>query len=152
MSVSIVIPVLNERQNVGLLHQRLDEVLRRLDRPYEIVFVDDGSDDGTVDLLRELASADEHVRVVCFRRNYGQTAAMQAGIDVATGDMIVTMDGDLQNDPVDIPMMLEKLDEGFDLVHGWRKDRQDAWLNRRLPSRIANKLISRTTGFPIHDL
>lgn len=152
MSVSVVIPVLNESPNIRLLYQRLAHVLRDLNGSYEILFVDDGSTDDTYDLLCRLAARDEHVRVIRFRRNYGQTAAMQAGLDMATGDMIVTMDGDLQNDPQDIPMMLQKLEEGYDLVHGWRKNRQDAWLNRRLPSRIANQLISRTTKFAIHDL
>ena len=108
--------------------------------------------DGSEDVLREIAASDDNVRVVQFRRNYGQTAAMQAGIDHAACDVIVTMDGDLQNDPADIPMMLEKLDSGYDLVHGWRKERKDALVQRKLPSRVANWLISKATRFPIHDL
>ena len=152
MSVSIIVPVYNERENVLPLYRQLDSVLRPLGRNYEILFVDDGSDDGTPDQLSRLASTDPRIRVVKFRRNYGQTAAMQAGFDTASGDVLITMDGDLQNDPSDIPMMLEKLDEGYDLVHGWRRNRQDAWLHRKLPSRVANWLISRVTGFPVHDL
>jgi glycosyltransferase involved in cell wall biosynthesis len=152
MSVSIVVPVYNERDNVAPLHVQLDQVLPKLGREYEIVFVDDGSTDGTDGQLRELAARDPHVKVVRFRRNFGQTAAMQAGLHMASGDAIVTLDGDLQNDPGDIPMMLDKLDEGYDLVHGWRKNRKDTFVNRRLPSMIANWMISKATGFPIHDL
>ena len=152
MDVSIVIPVYNERENVRPLYAQLDRVLTELDRSCEVVVVDDGSTDGSFARLRELAQFDPRLKVVRFRRNFGQTAAMQAGIHFASGDVIVTMDGDLQNDPQDIRMMLAKIDEGFDLVHGWRKDRQDPWLNRRLPSLLANRLISRVTGFPIHDL
>jgi glycosyltransferase involved in cell wall biosynthesis len=152
MSVSIIIPVYNERENILPLYRQLDSVLRPLGRNYEILFVDDGSVDGTDEQLGKLAETDPRVRLVRFRRNYGQTAAMQAGFDAASGDVLVTMDGDLQNDPSDIPMMLEKLEEGFDLVHGWRRNRQDAWLHRKLPSRAANWLISRVTGFPVHDL
>ncbi|MFP6672307.1 MAG: glycosyltransferase family 2 protein [Pirellulaceae bacterium] len=152
MSVSVVVPTYNELENVQLLYEELDAVLQKLDRPYEILFVDDGSTDGTTARLKELAGQDPQVKVVCFRRNYGQTAAMQAGLQMARHDAIVTLDGDLQNDPADIPMMLAKLDEGYDLVHGWRKKRQDKWLSRKLPSKIANWLISRTTRFPIHDL
>ena len=152
MKISVVIPLHNEEENLAPLYQQLRETLPELDRPYEILMVDDGSTDSTPRLLRELAARDPNVKVVLFRRNYGQTAAMQAGLDLATGDVIVTMDGDLQNDPGDIGMMLEKIEEGYDLVHGWRKDRKDAWLNRRLPSRMANWLISRVARFPIHDL
>lgn len=152
MSVSVVVPIYNELDNVFPLYDQLQPVLAGLDRPYEIVFVDDGSRDGTAARLDELAQRDPAVKIVRFRRNFGQTAAMQAGLQHATGDVIITMDGDLQNDPADIPMMLAKIDEGFDLVHGWRKDRQDAFLNRRLPSLLANRLIARTTRFPIHDL
>ena len=152
MSVSVVVPTYNELDNVELLYEELAAVLQKLDRPYEILFVDDGSTDGTTSRLKKLAELDSHVKVVCFRRNYGQTAAMQAGLQMARHEAIVTLDGDLQNDPADIPMMLAKLDEGYDLVHGWRKKRQDKWLSRKLPSKIANWLISRTTRFPIHDL
>lgn len=152
LSLSIVVPIHNEEENIPLLHGQLHEVLSTSGREYEIIFVDDGSRDTSLQKLTELAEADPHVLVIEFRRNYGQTAAMQAGIDHASNDVVVTMDGDLQNDPTDIPHMLEKIELGFDLVHGWRKDRQDAFINRKLPSRIANALISRTTGFPIHDL
>ncbi len=152
MNVSVVVPTYNEVDNVQLLYDGLVKVLRQLDRQFEILFVDDGSSDGTVERLRGIAGQDQNVKVVQFRRNFGQTAAMHAGIQMATGDVIITMDGDLQNDPSDIPMLLEKIDEGFDLVHGWRKNRQDKWLSRKLPSRIANWIISKTTRFPIHDL
>jgi glycosyltransferase involved in cell wall biosynthesis len=135
-----------------LLYEQLDRVVADLGRSCEVVIVDDGSTDGSFQRLEELAHIDNRIKVVRFRRNFGQTAAMQAGIQFASGDVIVTMDGDLQNDPCDIRMMLSKIDEGYDLVHGWRKDRQDPWLNRRLPSQLANRLISRVTGFPIHDL
>jgi glycosyltransferase involved in cell wall biosynthesis len=152
MEVSIVVPIYNERENIPLLYDQLCQVLVTLDRRCEVILVDDGSRDGSSELLAELAARDERFKVVHFRRNFGQTAAMQAGIHHASGEVIVTMDGDLQNDPQDIRMMLEKIDEGYDLVHGWRKDRQDAWLNRRLPSQLANRLIARVTGFPVHDL
>lgn len=152
MQTSLVIPIYNERQNVLVLYRELDTLLRNGSMPCEVIFVDDGSTDGTLNHLRALEAKDERVRIVQLRRNYGQTAAMQAGFDVATGEVIVTLDGDLQNDPADIPLMLAKIDEGFDLVHGWRKRRRDAWLTRRLPSRVANWLISRFTGVKIHDL
>ena len=152
MSVSIVIPICNELENIPHLYEQLAAVLPSLDRPWEILFVDDGSKDGSAEALKELAARDERVKVVRFRRNYGQTAAMHAGIQHATGDIIVTLDGDLQNDPLDIPMMVGKLDEGYDLVHGWRKQRHDTFVTRKLPSLAANWLISKTTGFPIHDL
>ncbi len=152
MSVSVVVPIYNEVENLPDLHSALTEMLRTLGREYEIILVDDGSNDGSLKLMEEMAGCDPHVRVLEFRKNFGQTAAMAAGIQSARGDVIVTMDGDLQNDPADIPKMLDKIAEGFDVVHGWRKDRQDAWLSRKLPSRIANRLISRVTGFPVHDL
>src|SRR5947199_2600094 len=152
MSVSVVVPICNELENIPLLFQQLAAVLPSLNRPWEIVFVDDGSTDGSSDRLKQIAAADERVKVVRFRRNYGQTAAMQAGIHHSTGETIVTLDGDLQNDPLDIPTLVHKLDEGYDLVHGWRKLLQDTLLTRKLPSRIANWLISKVTRFPIHDL
>jgi glycosyltransferase involved in cell wall biosynthesis len=152
MSVSVVIPIYNERENVPLLYEQLVAALPELGCPWEIVFVDDGSTDGSSKALDELARSDARVKIVRFRRNYGQTAALGAGIRYSSGDVVVTMDGDLQNDPADIAKMVSKLDEGYDLVHGWRKDRQDALVNRKIPSRIANGLISWTTGFPIHDL
>lgn len=152
LSVSIVVPVYNEQENIRPLWDNLTQTLTAYGHPYEIVFVDDGSRDGTTDELRRLAGEDSHVKLVVFRRNYGQTAAMQAGIQHASLDVVVTMDGDQQNDPIDIPMMVEKLAEGYDLVHGWRKERHDALLNRKIPSKIANWLISKVTRFPIHDL
>lgn len=151
-SVSIVVPIYNEIENIPLLYEQLNAAIPPLGRDYEFVFVDDGSRDGSVEALRQLAESDPHVKVVSFRRNYGQTAAMQAGLQHAGCDVVVTMDGDLQNDASDIGMMLDKIDEGYDLVHGWRKDRKDTFINRRLPSMIANRLISKTTKFPIHDL
>lgn len=152
MSVSLVIPMYNERDNVEPLYAQLAAVCDRIPDPTEILFVDDGSRDGTAERLNALADRDPRVRIIRFRRNYGQTAAMQAGIDHASHAIVVTLDGDLQNEPDDIPMMIAKLGEGYDLVHGWRKQRNDALLNRKLPSRIANWIISRTTRFPIHDL
>jgi glycosyltransferase involved in cell wall biosynthesis len=152
VDVSIVIPVFNERESIEPLFARLDEVLRTTGREYEILFIDDGSTDGSAEQLDRLACRSGEVKVVHFRRNYGQTAALQAGIDWSCGDVIVTIDGDLQNEPGDIPMMLDRIDHGYDLVHGWRKDRRDAWLNRRVPSVVANRLIAAVTRFPIHDL
>lgn len=151
-SVSLVIPLFNEQDNVRPLYQQLRGVMDNLGRPVEAVFVDDGSTDATVERLTEIIATDKRVCVVRFRRNYGQTAAMQAGLEYASGDVIVTLDGDLQNEPADIPMMLGKIDQGYDLVHGWRKHRQDTLLTRKVPSQLANRLISYVTGFPIHDL
>jgi glycosyltransferase involved in cell wall biosynthesis len=152
MSLSVVVPVYNERENIRPLYDALLAVLPSIGRPYEIVFVDDGSTDGTERQLRLLAERDPAVRIVQFRRNFGQTAAMNAGLRLAEGDVIVTLDGDLQNDPADIPLLLAKLDEGYDLVHGWRKERRDALLHRRIPSIVANWLISKATRFPVRDL
>ena len=150
--VSVIVPLYNELQNVKPLYSELVVALEDQHRPFEIILVDDGSSDGTTEQLKQLADDDDRVRLVLFRRNYGQTAAMHAGIQYADGEFIVTIDGDLQNDPQDIPMMLDKLEEGFDLVHGWRKERQDDLMRRKLPSRIANRIISWSTKFPIHDL
>lgn len=152
MSVSIVVPIYNERENVRLLYDQLVAALPELGCPWEVLLVDDGSTDGSSDELDQLAREDHRIKIVRFRRNYGQTAALGAGIRYSAGDVIVTMDGDLQNDPADVAKMVRKLDEGFDLVHGWRKERHDALVSRKIPSRIANWLISKTTGFPIHDL
>lgn len=151
-SVSLVVPIYNEVENIPLLYDAVTQVMRQLGRPYEFILVNDGSKDGSTQALEQLAQADPLVKVLEFRRNYGQTAAMQAGIQAASMDVVVLLDGDLQNDPTDIPMMLDKIDEGYDLVHGWRKNRQDTFVNRKLPSKIANWIISRTTGFPVHDL
>ncbi len=149
-SISVVIPLYNEEENVEELHRRLTEVLKELQRKYEIIYVDDGSTDGTPQLLETLARDDEHVIVLSLRRNFGQTAAFAAGFDFASGDVIVTMDGDLQNDPSDIPKLLQYID-GYDLVSGWRKKRRDPFFRRRLPSMIANWLISTVTGVKLHD-
>ena len=151
MKLSVVIPIYNEEENIQLLYDELKGVLQGIDRPYEIVFIDDGSSDRSMELLENIQQQDNHVVVVSFRRNFGQTAAMAAGFDYATGEMIVTMDGDLQNDPDDIPGLLAKMDEGYDLVSGWRYNRQDAFINRKLPSMIANKIISKVTGVHLHD-
>ena len=151
-SVSVVIPVYNEADSLPLLHQSLHQALDDLSMPWEIVYVDDGSRDHSLEVLISLAQADpEHTSVVQLRRNFGQTAAIAAGIDHACGEIIVLMDADLQNDPADIPMMLEKIGEGYDVVSGWRKHRQDAFITRTLPSRIANGLISWVTGVHLHD-
>jgi glycosyltransferase involved in cell wall biosynthesis len=151
LKVSVVIPLLNEEQNIPLLYDELRQAVDGLDDEFEFVFIDDGSKDGSLARLEELQQRDARMVVVSFRRNFGQTAAMAAGFDYATGDVIVTMDADLQNDPADIPKLLAKIREGYDVVTGWRFDRKDAFLNRRLPSIIANRLISFTTGVKLHD-
>jgi glycosyltransferase involved in cell wall biosynthesis len=149
--ISITVPVFNERENLPLLREALARVLERLGRPWEVILVNDGSSDGSDAVLDEIAAADSRFKVVHFRRNCGQTAAMMAGIDYASGDVIIPIDADLQNDPEDIPRLLEKLDEGYDVCSGWRRDRQDAALRRNLPSRMANWLISRVSGVRLHD-
>jgi glycosyltransferase involved in cell wall biosynthesis len=151
VKLSIVIPIYNEEENIKPLYVELKEVLDSLEHDYEIIFIDDGSRDTSLTLLEEIQQQDERVVVISFRRNFGQTAAMSAGFDYATGDVIVTMDGDMQNDPHDIPKFLDKMDEGYDLVSGWRFKRQDPFLSRRLPSMIANKIISVVTGVHLHD-
>ena len=151
MKLSVVIPIYNEEENINPLYEELKEVLNTLEHEHEVIFVDDGSSDGSLSLMEKIQEQDEHTVVVSFRRNFGQTAAMSAGFDYASGDVIVTMDGDMQNDPHDIPMFLEKMEEGYELVSGWRHDRQDPFLNRRLPSMIANKIISVVTGVHLHD-
>src|SRR5881227_1493206 len=137
-SVSVVIPIKDERDNLRPLHERLVRALDPLGSPYEIVFVDDGSVDGSLGLLEELAAKDRRVKVIALRRNFGQTPALQAGIDWSSGDVIVTMDGDLQNDPADIPRLLAKLNEGFDAVLGLRAKRQDSLWVRKVPSLLGN--------------
>ncbi|BDV41753.1 glycosyl transferase [Geotalea uraniireducens] len=151
VDLSIVVPIYNEEDNVTPLHDRVVAALGDSGLDYELILVDDGSSDGTFPLLRELAARDRRVKVIRFRRNFGQTAAMAAGFAAAAGRVIVPMDGDLQNDPADIPMLCAKIDEGYDVVSGWRKNRQDTFINRRLPSIIANSLISRMTGVHLHD-
>ena len=149
--VSVVIPVMNEQDNVDELHAEITETMSRLDCPYEVIYIDDGSTDGTFGKLCVIQKADHRVRVIQFRRNFGQTAAMAAGFDYARGAVIVPMDGDLQNDPADIPRLLEKIDDGHDVVSGWRRNRKDKALTRRIPSKLANWLIGVVTGVKIHD-
>lgn len=150
MTLSVVIPLYNEEENVHLLYEKLREALDPLKQEYEILFVDDGSTDGTLSVLDVIQAKDNHIVVVSLRRNFGQTAAFAAGFDFARGDVIVTMDGDLQNDPADIPKLLERIKD-HDLVSGWRKDRKDPFFTRRLPSIMANWLISNVTGVKLHD-
>jgi glycosyltransferase involved in cell wall biosynthesis len=150
MTISIVVPLYNEEENVRELHGRLKEVLEQLGSEYELIFVDDGSSDGTLPLLQEIQSGDDHVVILSLRRNFGQTAAFAAGFDYARGDVIVTMDGDLQNDPKDIPRLIDMIREN-DIVSGWRRNRKDPFFSRRLPSLIANRLISKVTGVNLHD-
>jgi glycosyltransferase involved in cell wall biosynthesis len=150
--LSVIVPVYNEVENLVPLVDELEGVLASQKRPYEIVVVDDGSTDGTTPLLRKLAAERRNLKAIFFRRNFGQTAAFDAGFRGASGEIVVTMDGDLQNDPNDVPAMVDKLEEGFDLVAGWRKSRRDGFVLRKIPSRIANWLIRKVTGTRIHDL
>lgn len=150
--LSLIIPVYNEAENLPILYDSIQETLKANKNIWEVIFIDDGSMDDSYEVLRSLVEKDpEHIRVVALRRNFGQTAAITAGIDHAHGEIIVLMDADLQNDPADIPMLLAKLDEGYDLVSGWRKDRKDNRLTRTIPSNIANGLISWVTGVHLHD-
>jgi glycosyltransferase involved in cell wall biosynthesis len=151
VDISIVVPIYNEEENIPALHESVTKALAGSGLEYELILVDDGSSDGSFPLLQGLAVKDPRVRVIRFRRNFGQTAAMAAGFNAASGRVVVPMDGDLQNDPADIPLLLSKIDEGYDVVSGWRKDRQDTFINRKLPSMIANGLISRLTGVHLHD-
>lgn len=149
--LSIIAPCYNEEENIEPFYTELCSVLPKLNMPIELVFVDDGSTDDTPTLLRSLAEQDERVVFVKLRRNFGQTAALAAGLDAASGSIVAFLDADLQNDPQDLPMMLEKLDEGYDLVAGWRKKREDPFLSRRLPSQVANLIISSVTDVKLHD-
>jgi glycosyltransferase involved in cell wall biosynthesis len=149
--LSVVIPIRNESPNIAELYRELVDALDRWGRSYEILAIDDGSSDDSFDELCRIQARDPRWRVIRFRRNFGQTAAFAAGFRHARGRIIATSDGDLQNDPRDLPAMVQKLDEGFDIVCGWRKDRKDPWLTRRLPSSLANKLISFSTGVKLHD-
>jgi glycosyltransferase involved in cell wall biosynthesis len=151
VALSVVVPVYNEVQNIAPLHAELSAALERLGREYEIIYVDDGSTDGSFGLLADLPARDARVTVVRFARNYGQTAALAAGFDRSTGAVIATLDGDLQNDPADIAVLLAKLEEGYDLVAGWRVPRQDPLVSRRIPSVLANALIGWITGVRLHD-
>jgi dolichol-phosphate mannosyltransferase len=149
--VSVFLPVFNEEPNLLPLQAKLHDALKKLGRSAEIVYVDDGSTDGSLRILREIAQLDPRVRVVALRRNYGQTAAMAAGIDAARGKVLIPMDADLQNDPADITRLLDRLDEGYDVVSGWRKNRKDKMITRKIPSMLANRLISWIGGVPLHD-
>jgi glycosyltransferase involved in cell wall biosynthesis len=150
--ISVTVPIYNEEGNIRPLYERTRESLEKLSRPWELILVNDGSSDQSEAILDEIAAADSRVKVIHFRRNFGQTAAMMAGFDFATGEIIIPMDGDMQNDPDDIPHMIEKIEnEGYDVCSGWRKDRKDDALQRNLPSILANKLISLVSGVRLHD-
>lgn len=150
-ALSLFLPVLDEEENLRPMHAKIQEALKSLDKTAEVIYVDDGSTDKSLQILREIAAEDDRVRVISLRRNYGQTAAMSAGIDAAKGEILIPMDADLQNDPKDIERLLNKLDEGYDVVSGWRKNRQDKLISRKLPSQIANKIISVIGGVHLHD-
>lgn len=149
--LSVIVPVYNEEENIPLLHEAISRVLREQVFSYEVIYVDDGSTDASFARLDQLSAHDHHVQVVRLRRNFGQTAAISAGVAHSGGEILIFMDGDLQNDPIDIPRLLQKLDEGYDVVSGWRKHRQDAKISRKLPSWLANRLISKVTGVHLHD-
>ncbi len=152
LDLSVVMPVFNEAGNLPVLHAELKAVLDRLGRSYEILAVDDGSTDGSLEVLRRLQREDPHLRIIRFRRNFGQTAAFAAGFDHARGRIVITIDADGQNDPADIPRLLKVMEEGeYDIVSGWRQDRKEPFITRRLPSIVANRIISRTTGVRLHD-
>ena len=151
MDLSVVIPVYNEEESVKFLYEAVTKALSDLKRPYEILLVDDGSKDNTYKNALTLAKSDSRLKIVKLKRNYGQTTALHAGFQNAKGKVIVTMDGDLQNDPDDIPVMLNKMDEGYDIVLGWRHDRKDFFISRKLPSKIANWLVRKVTGIPVKD-
>ncbi len=149
--ISIVIPVFNEAENIPVLHAEIAEAMAKLGKTYETIFVNDGSRDATPEILENIAAADRRVKVIRFGRNFGQTAAMSAGFHYSSGKVVIPFDGDLQNDPADIPEILKVLDQGYDVVSCWRKKRKDRWLTRRLPSIIANKIISLVSGVELHD-
>lgn len=151
MKISVILPVLNEEENLIDMNTEIIGVIENMDVDYEIIYIDDGSTDRSFDILCSLREENPNIKIIQFRRNFGQTAGLAAGFEHASGDTIITMDSDRQNDPNDIPMLLDKIDEGYDLVSGWRFDRQDAWLSRKLPSKIANALISKITGVKLHD-
>lgn len=151
-NLSLIVPVYNEEKNLPLLIEAIRAALEPLPYTWEVILVDDGSEDNSLQVMTQLAEEySERLRVVSFRRNFGQTAAIAAGLDYARSEIIILLDADLQNDPADIPMLLEKLDEGYDLVSGWRRRRQDKYITRTLPSNLANWLISHVTGVPLHD-
>jgi glycosyltransferase involved in cell wall biosynthesis len=148
---SIVIPVFNEAENVALLHREIAAAVKGRAEDYEIIFVDDGSSDGSLAELKKLRAGDPRVKIIQFRKNFGQSAAISAGFASCRGEVVIAMDADLQNDPADIPLLVDKVEEGFDIVNGWRKDRHDKWLTRKVPSFFGNKLISWITGTRLHD-
>lgn len=149
--LSLFLPVLDEEENLRPMHAKIAAALDALGKSAEVIFIDDGSTDKSLQILKEIAASDDRVRVISLRRNYGQTAAMSAGIDAAKGNILIPMDADLQNDPADIARLLKKLDEGYDVVSGWRKNRQDKLVSRKIPSQIANRIISWIGGVPLHD-
>lgn len=151
IQISLVVPLYNEEENIRLLYDKIYAVLDGLGQPYEMVFVDDGSKDRTFEILKSIHDENPHVRIIKFRGNFGQSAAMAAGFQAARGQVVFAMDGDLQNDPQDIPRLLAKLAEGYDVVSGWRKNRKDKLIIRKVPSRIANRLICSVTGVKLHD-
>jgi len=151
LKISIILPVLNEEENLNDMNAEITSVVENMDVEYEIIYIDDGSTDRSFEMLSSMREKNQNIKIIQFRRNFGQTAGLAAGFDHATGDVIITMDSDRQNDPNDIPMLLDKINEGYDLVSGWRFDRQDAWLSRKLPSKLANGLISKITGVKLHD-
>src|SRR5277367_565824 len=148
---SIVVPFFNEQENIPPLYMKLTEVMDSVGEPYELVFVDDGSRDNTFKVLTDIYEHDRRVNLVRLRRNFGQTPALKAGFDFAQGEVIISMDGDLQHDPEEIPRFLEKIEEGYDLVSGWRVSRTDHWLTRQLPSRVANRMMAKLSGVDLHD-
>jgi glycosyltransferase involved in cell wall biosynthesis len=151
LDVSVVVPLLNEEKNIPILYDELTQTLQKTGLNYEILFVDDGSSDCSLEILENLQQFDSRICLISLRKNFGQTAAMSAGFDMANGDIIIAMDADLQNDPADIPMLLAKINEGADMVTGWRYNRQDPFFSRKLPSKIANRIISFATGVHLHD-
>lgn len=150
-ALSVILPVLNERDNLEPLHERLTEALEPMGRDWEVIYVDDGSTDGSWDVLKKLADADARVRLVRLRKNFGQTSALAAGFAHARHPILITLDADLQNDPQDIPRLVARLGDSYDVVSGWRRHRNDSWLTRRLPSHAANFLIEKVSGVPLHD-
>lgn len=149
--VSIVIPVFNEAENVGPLHEEIAAAIKSRPEDYEIIFINDGSSDGSLAELKKIRGLDPRVKIIHFRKNFGQSAAISAGFEFCHGEVVITMDADLQNDPAHIPQLVDKVEEGFDIVNGWRKDRHDKWLTRKVPSFFGNKLISWITGTKLHD-
>ena len=150
-TLSILIPIFNEEESISLLYDRLITALKKAGRPYEVIFIDDGSSDSSLEILLDISKKNPNVKVISFSRNFGQTAALSAGIDFSSGEILIPMDGDLQNDPEDILSLLQKIEEGYDVVSGWRKTRKDPFFTRRFPSMVANKIISSIGGVRLHD-